>query len=293
MSINRTCLHAFHIVASEGSFSRAAAAHYVSQPTLSAQVKELESRYSIKLFERYGGGVNLTQAGRSLFRITQQRFNRELEAERLLMAANAKTSGHLRIGADSPYLIFPFMAAFQRLYPEVTLKIDFGNSSQLLESLNARRHDLIVVPGIKPSKYIYCLPLQADRLIAFVNKDHAWAAKRSIRLADLGDQSIVLRETGSNTRSRFEAILEKSDIVLDKNKTLIIGSREGVCEAVAAGLGVGIVSESEFGHDRRLHPLTIRDVKIRHNEYIAGLESRKTDPVIKAFMETTSPRSST
>lgn len=286
MPINRTCLHAFHIVASEGSFSRAAAANYVSQPTLSAQVKELEARYDVKLLERHGNGVNPTRFGQSLLAITRQMFQLELEAEQLLTAAHTTTTGQLRIGADSPYLIVPHMAAFQSLYPEVKLQIDFGNSRQLLESLNARRHDLIVVPGIKATQKIYRLPLQADRLIGFVNHEHPWSGKRSIRVADLEGQQIILREAGSSTRSRFEAILKKRGISLGDLESLVIGSREGVCEAVAAGLGVGIVSQSEFGHDRRLHPLALRDVKTRHSEYIAGLESRKTDPVIRAFLDT-------
>ena len=290
MSINRTCLHAFHIVAIEGGFSMAAAAHHVSQPTLSAQVKELELRYQVDLFERRGRGVKLTNIGRSLFSITQKLFTFELEAEQLLLAAHSRTTGVLRIGADSPYLVIPLIASYQSIYPEVKVNIDFGNSKQLLSALNARQFDLIVLPGIKSRKNIYSLPLLSDRLIAFVNLDHPWAHKRSIKLSELAKQRIVLREKGSSTRLRFETIVKHRSITIDEERLIYIGGREGVREAVAAGLGIGIVAESEFGHDKRLHPLLIRDVKTKHTEYVACLNERKDNPIIKLFMDITAPR---
>lgn len=287
MSINRTCLHAFHIVACEGSFSKAAAAHHVSQPTLSAQVKELELRYQVHLFERRGRGVQLTNIGHSLFTITQKLFSFEFEAEQLLLAAHSRTTGVLRIGADSPYLVIPLIALYQSIYPEVKVKIDFGNSKQLLNALYARQFDLIVLPGINSLKNLYSLPLLNDRLIAFVNLQHPWAIKRSIKLIELEGQRIVLRERGSSTRLRFETIVKHRGIALDEENLIIIGGREGVCEAVAAGLGIGIVAESEFGHDNRLHPLLIRDVKTKHTEYVACLDKRRDDPIIEAFMDAT------
>ena len=268
----------------------AAAAHHVSQPTLSAQVKELELRYQVNLFERRGRGVELTNIGRSLFSITQHLFTFELEAEQLLLAAHARTTGVLRIGADSPYLVIPLIAVYQSIYPEVKVEIDFGNSKQLLNALHARQYDLIVLPGIKSRKNLSSLPLLDDRLIAFVNLEHPWVDKRSITLSELAKQRIVLRERGSSTRLRFESIVEHRGIMLDNENLIIIGGREGVCEAVAAGLGIGIVAESEFGHDKRLHPLLIRDVKIKHTEYVACLDKRKDDPVIHAFMDVTQLR---
>jgi len=283
MSINRTCLHAFHIVATEASFSLAAEAHHVSQPTLSAQVKELETRYKVSLFERRGRGVVLTEFGQSLHQLTQKIFNLESEAEQLLLSKESKISGILHIGADSPFLIIPLMRSFKEKYSEVNLQIDFANSKQLLESLKSRKFDLILLPDIKPSSQLYSQKLQSDRLIVFVDVNHPWANKNSINLSDLIEQNIVLREKGSNTRSRFETILKNRNLQLNPNNVSVISSREGVREAVAAGFGIGIVSESEFGHDKRLHPLNIRDVKSKHTEYLVCLERRRSELVIKAF----------
>ncbi len=288
MSINRTCLHAFHIVATESSFSLASEAYHVSQPTLSAQVKELETRYKVNLFERKGRGVALTVFGQSLYEITQKIFALETQAEQLLLSKESKVSGTLRIGADSPFLIIPLMKGFKEKFPDVKLNIDFANSKQLLESLKSRKFDLILLPHIKPSSQLYSQKLQSDRLIVFVDVNHPWTKKRSINLKDLIDQNIVLREKGSNTRSRFETILKNRNFQLDPDAVSVISSREGVREAVAAGFGIGIVSESEFGHDKRLHPLTIRDVKSKHTEFLVCLDKRKDENIIEKFFNTAS-----
>ena len=288
MSINRTCLHAFHIVAKEGSFSLAADAHHVSQPTLSAQVKELEIRYKVDLFERRGRGVVLTAYGHALHELTQQIFVLESQAEQLLVSTQSKITGVLRIGADSPFLIIPLMKNFQRDFADVKLRVDFGNSKQLQESLKSRKFDLILLPDIKANSQLHSQKLQTDRLIVFVNAQHPWAKKRSIKLIELVDQKIVLREKGSNTRSRFETILKKREINLDAKNFSIISSREGVREAVAAGFGIGVVAMSEFGHDKRLHPLLIRDVKSKQTEYLVCLDKRKDETIINKFFSSTS-----
>ena len=285
MTINRTCLHAFHIVATEGSFSLAAEAHHVSQPTLSAQVKELETRYKVNLFERRGRGVDLTVLGQSLHEITQKIFALETQAEQLILSEESKISGILRIGADSPFLIIPLLKSFKEKFPEVKHHIEFANSKQLLESLKSRKFDLILLPDIKPGSQLYSQKLQSDRLIVFVDINHPWTKKSSVNLRDLMGRNIVLREKGSNTRSRFETILKNRNLQLDPDSVFVISSREGVREAVAAGFGVGIVSESEFGHDKRLHPLQIKDVKSRHTEFLVCLQKRYQEPILRNFFK--------
>jgi DNA-binding transcriptional LysR family regulator len=127
------------------------------------------------------------------------------------------------------------------------------------------------------------MPLRRDRLIAFVHRAHAWARRRNVRPAELVGQRLVLREPGSTTRHAFEAALAGAGITI--GEMLEIGSREGVREAVAAGLGVGIVSDFEFGHDPRLHPLTIDGLAGGMTEYAACLADRRELRLVKAFLD--------
>ncbi len=280
--MNHAQLRAFHRVADEGGFTRAAAALNVTQPTLSGQVKALEEAYGVKLFERAGRGVALTDTGRALHAVTRQIFDLETEAEGLLAAARGLKRGRLRVGADAPYHVIPLLAAFNRRHPGIELALAFGNSEFVLQELFARRSDIAVLPDIPRDERLHALAFRRERLVVFVDRAHPWAARRGIRLAELADQRLVLREPGSTTRALFEAALRKHKI--SPAGTLEVGSREAVREAVAAGLGVGAVFESEFGYDDRLHPLALRDATLAATEYAACLRDRRETPVVTAFL---------
>ena len=284
MPISHAHLRSFHAVATHGSFTNAAEALHITQPTLSGQVKELEERYGIKLFVRLGRRIELTDIGQSAYNITRHLFRYEEEVELLLQSARALTSGQLMVAADSPYIVTPLLAQFQRLYPGINISIQYGNSAQLMSWLESRRCDIAVLPNIpEGDTRLDSIPLAPDRLLAFVSKDHAWADRRSITMEELLGQKIILREKGSRTRSIFEETVALSGGVLDK--VMEISGREGVREAVAAGFGVGIVAETELLADSRLRPLTVSNADLTLDEYIVCLKERRGLRVTDAFLE--------
>ena len=283
MSINHAQLRAFHAVASEGSFTRAAAALRVTQPTISAEVKELEDAYGVKLFERIGRGVEITELGKALHEITRRQFGVETEAEQLLLSARGLVRGQLRLAADAPYHVIPLLSAFTRRYPGIKLTLAFGNSHEVLAGLLERRSDVAVLADLALEERLHAVPFRRDRLMLFVERNHPWAARKSVKLAELEGQRLVLREPGSITRARFEEAIADAGVKL--GQTLEIGSREAVREAVAAGLGLGVVFASEFGHDDRLHPIAIRDIKIESTEFAVCLKERLAVRVVRAFFD--------
>ena len=257
---------------------------FITQPTLSGQVRELEERYGILLFVRHGRSIELTDLGKSAFDITRRLFRYEEEVEQLFLSARALTTGKLLVAADSPYIVTPLLAQFQRLYPGIKISIQYGNSQQLMSWLESRRCDVAFLPGIpEADDRLISIPLKPDKLVVFVNQDHAWVSRRSITLKELLEQRIILREKGSHTRAIFEeAILKKS---YELNDPMEISGREGVREAVAAGFGVGIVAENEFQADSRLHSLTISDVDLFFTEYVFCLKEHRSLQVTNAFLE--------
>lgn len=281
--MNHLHLRAFHAVAVHGSFTRAARALNVTQPTISDQIKGLESRYEAKLFERHSRRVEMTALGRALYDVTRRQFKLEADAEQLLLTAKGLTHGQLRVAAGAPHLIIPLLGSFKRRHPGIQLSLQFGNSAIVLRSLFDRRCDLVVLPDIGADARLHALPIRRDRLIAFVEGGHPWSVRRSIHLADLQGQSLVLREVGSRTRAVFEAAMARAGVGL--GETLEIGSREGVREAVAAGLGIGIVSEAELGVDPRLHAIAIRESGLEVTEYAACLAERQSVRVVAAFFD--------
>ena len=281
--MNHSQLRAFHAVAREGSFTRASAVLRVSQPTLSGHVRALEDSYDIALFTRGGRGIELTDIGRTLLSVTERYFACEAEAEHLLARAKGLIKGRLRLGADSPHHALPLLAAFGRRYPAVNKVVTFGNSSAIVDDLHRKRIDVGIFPEAKADNRLHIERLKADRLVIIVNRNHPWAQRRGIRLSDLAAETLLMRETGSTTRAVFEATLANQGV--SPGDMLEIGSREAVREAVAAGLGIGVISEGEFGHDLRLHKLNVSDARLRVVEYAVCRSGEQDGPAIAAFME--------
>ena len=276
-------LRAFHAVATEGSFTAAAQALGVTQPTLSAQVKALEESYGIALFDRRGRGAAPTPLGRQLLEITRRFFLLEEEADELLARARALTTGHLRVVAGGPYHVVPFLARFAERYPAVHISLAIGNSEAVLDSLLHYRADVAVITDIAEDPRLESILCAEQRLVVFMPKRHPWAKRRAIRLGDLEGEPIVLREAGSTTRKLFEQAIAKARVQL--RVVMEIESREAVREAVAAGLGIGVVLEAEFGHDDRLAAVPIADADFTIREYVACLRERRNLRIVSAFLD--------
>ena len=168
MSINHAHLRAFHAVASEGSFTRAARAVHLTQPTLSGQVKALEERYQVRLLDRRSRGVRLTELGCSLHDLTQRQALIHNEIERLLTTARGLLSGHLRVSADAPYQVIPLLAAFHQAYPSIRFSLELGNSETVLQQLLDQRCDVAVLPTPRVDPRLHIVRLAPDELVVFV-----------------------------------------------------------------------------------------------------------------------------
>ena len=277
-----TGLRAFHAVAEQHSFTRAAERLEVSQPTVSEQVKSLESTYRVRLFERRGRQVALTDTGRRLHTVTARLFRNEIDAEQVLRSARQLAHGRLKVGADSPYLVVPLLGAFKRRYPGIQISMSFGNSQVLLDALLSRQVDVVVVPEIGADARLHALPLKRDRIVAILPRGHAWVGRRELRLAELVAATLVLRESGSRTRAIFERGVASAGLRF--GELLEIGSREAIREAVAAHLGVGIIAESEVGNDPRLVAVAIEASDLEVIEYVACVAERRSVQVVDAFL---------
>ena len=287
MSINHAQLRAFHAVAAEGGFTRAAEALHVTQPTLSAQVRELEAAWEIRLFERVGRRIEITEIGRALFVLTTRLASLEGEAEQLLASARGLLRGQLRVMADAPHHIIPLLKPFGARYPAIRFSLTFGNTSETLAALHERACDVAVLPDLAPDPRLHQTVLRRDRLVLCVGTDHKWARRRRIGLGELHGERVVMREPGSATRALFAAALAANSVEL--GETIDIGSREAVREAVAAGLGVGAVLASEFGHDQRLRRLDLAGPPIETTEYVACLRERLPVRSVRAFFDLLPP----
>ncbi len=283
--MNHSQLRAFHAVASEGSFSRAAARLGLSQPTLSAHIKALEEGYGVRLFERggRGRGLRLSALAEALCEVTERYFATEEEARRLLTDAKGQVRGKLRIGADSPHIVLPLLARFSGRYPRVETAVRFANSAALLADVLAARIDIGILPGVAPDRRLLRTAIGKEQLVAIAPRGHAWSGRRRVPLSAFAGEVLVRREPGSLTRALFDRALAERAVA--PREVIEMGSREAVKEAVAAGLGVSVIFESEIGGDGRLTSLELQDAEIKIAEFAICRAERQSETALAAFLD--------
>lgn len=278
-----TRFRAFHAVATSGSFTGGARQLGVTQPTVSAQVADLEAEHGLALFERLPRAVELTGVGRALLIVTTRLFEAEDEANELLAAGSGEVRGTLRLAADAPYQLMPLLGRFLRRYPEVDVHVSLGNSGRVRADVLSRTCDIAILPELEPDARLFSTPLLQDQVALLVPATHAWASVAAVSLCDLEGVALVTREPGSTTREVFERALLKAGIQL--RSRLAIGSREALREAVVAGLGVGIIFASEQRGDPRLTTVPIGSEDVVVVESAVCLRARAWLPTIAAFMD--------
>jgi aminoethylphosphonate catabolism LysR family transcriptional regulator len=275
-------LKAFHAVALHGGFSKAADRLALTQPAISDHIRKLEDAYGSELFLRRRGGVELTPFARKLYAVTERMFEAETEALELLSRARGLEEGSLSIGADAATHVLPLIRRFRERYPKIGLRLVAGNSAQLLGKLDRFEIDFAVIAGTAPQPAYHARLLRDDAISAFAAASHPFAKRQEIAFAEFVQQPVVLREEGSVTRTLFLDEAGRRGLVL--GNVLEIESREAAREAVASGLGVGIVSTAEIVPDARLHSLRFSDWEARMSEWLVCLATRADLHIMRAVL---------
>jgi aminoethylphosphonate catabolism LysR family transcriptional regulator len=276
-------LRSFFAVARHGGFTAGARALHVSQPTVTAQVRALEATYATELFVRRGRGVVLTAAGEALFGIAERIFEQEEEALALLRNTGELRAGRLRVAAVGPYHVMEMLAAFRARHPAIELAVSLGNSEQVVARLLERTTDVAVLAQYAPDARLHFVPFRSHRVVMFVPTSHRFARRRAIRLKELRNEPMIVREPGSTTRKAMDEALRRAGVA--PPIAMEIGSREAVREAVLAGLGIAAVSEIEFVPDPRLRVVPIADADVKTHAHVACLVERRASRVVDAFFD--------
>ncbi|WP_422366766.1 LysR substrate-binding domain-containing protein [Pelagibius sp.] len=277
-------LRAFHHVAVSGGFSRAATALGLTQPAISDQVRKLEEEYDVILFNRHKKQVSLTSAGQRLLEVSRRMFEVEKQAQELLSESRALRLESLRVVADSAHHMLHILGRFRDRYPGVAMVVSAGNSEEVIAQLYDYEAEVGILGEMPKGRDFETIKLSSTPLIAFVSTEHPLGKRKSVSLAALCEQSLVLRERGSKTRQSFEAAVRARGLTL--TPAIEAEGREAVREIVATGGGVGVVSAAEFGQDPRLVPLRLSDCELLMDEALVCLRERAGSKVIRAFFET-------
>ena len=275
-------LKAFHAVALHGGFSKAAERLALTQPAISDQIRKLEEAYGSELFLRRRGGIELTPFARKLYAVTERMFEAEAQALELLSRAKGIEEGSLSIGADAATHVLPLIRRFRERYPKISLRLVAGNSAQLLRRLDRFEIDFAVIAGTPPQQDYHARLLRDDAISAFTAATDPFAKRHEISFSEFAQQPVVLREEGSVTRNLLLDEAARRGLALAN--VMEIESREAAREAVASGMGIGIISTAEIIPDPRLHSLRFSDWEASMSEWLVCLASRADLLLMRAVL---------
>jgi len=274
------------------SFSRAAETLFLTQPTVSGHMKNLEAELGVKLLDRMGKRAIPTEAGEILFRHGTRLLEERDRAKQEIEQLTGRMSGVLTIGGSTipgAYLLPPLIGAFKKKNPGISVQLSIDDTAKITEAVLAGSIRIGIVGARLSDPQLEVHPFESDELVIAVPSRHPWAKKRTVTPRDLKGQPSILREQGSGTRKILEERLEKAGCsISDLNIEAIVGSSDAVRQSVKAGLGISILSLRALTDDieaGRLAAVRVAGVKMERHFYVILLKGRTRSPLCKAFLD--------
>jgi DNA-binding transcriptional LysR family regulator len=284
-------LEIFVKVAELGSFSRAAEALFLTQPTVSEHVRALEDALGVPLLDRLGRGATPTPAGTLLLGYARRMLALAREASQAIEQFQGRVSGELTVGGSTipgEYVVPELIGAFRGKYPDVRISLLIGSSREVQTWVEDGRVEIGVVGAVPAARVLEGRPLMADELVVVVGAEHPWAARATVSLDDLKVEPMILRERGSGSRQTFERALE--GVGLDLGDFRIVGeiaSTQAIKQAVRAGVGVSLISRRAVEDEcraRLLACVAIRDLTVTRAFHLITHRDRTLSPLAQAFL---------
>ncbi len=274
------------------SFSRTATALYLTQPTVSGHIKNLETELGVRLLDRLGRRVVPTEAGEALYshglKLLEQRDLAIQEIESL----TGKVSGTLRLGGSTipgAYILPSIISAFRKKHPSVSVRLLIEDTAKVAEAVLSGDLCMGVVGASVQDSRLEAQDFLKDELVVAVPAGHPLAGKKRVAMEALKKEVFILREEGSGTRRIMEERLEKEGVSLaDLKVSAIVGSSDAVRQAVKAGLGISILSIRALQDDikaGRLSALRLKGIRLERSFSIILLKGRSRSPLCKAFLD--------
>lgn len=257
-------LKIFIAVCDYGKMSLAAKELYITQPSISQAISEIEQHYGVKLFERLSRKLFITEAGERLLSYARHIVSLFDEMEEIIVSKNKNTC--LKIGATitvGTCLINEVLRDFKQFHPDINTKIYVENTGIIEEMILKNTLDIGIVEGEIKSNDIISTPIVPDELILVCSNSHKFSNLEAIDINQLQNQDFILREKGSGTRELFENVLKNAGIKI--NEKWVCSNSEAIKNAVLNGQGLTVISKMLVEEElkiKKLHTIKINNVKL-------------------------------
>lgn len=255
-------------IATEKNFTKAADILYLSQPSLSKQIKTLEKNLDITLIQRENNKISLTENGKILLNYCERILPLCEECCRVFIDLKNGERGNLTIGANQTvgrYLLPKVLELFVKNYPHIKVEIKINSTRNISKSVKNKEVDVGLISGEIPKqfqKHILAEPFLEDEILLIVSKSHPFASKNILSKEDLYDLNFISLYSGSTFRKFIDNVLSQNQIEINRLKIILqVNSVEAMKAAVSLGLGVAFLSSLAMEKDMELKTLKILKIE--------------------------------
>jgi DNA-binding transcriptional LysR family regulator len=281
-------LEVFEAIARLGSFTRAAEELFLTQPTVSMQIKKLTESVGLPLFEQVGKKIYLTDAGRALQQTSKEIFKHFSHFEMTIADLKGMKQGALRLAVvtTAKYFAPRLLGPFCQQYPGIEVSLKVSNRERILERLADNLDDLYILGQPPGGIEAEAEPFLENPLVVLAPAQHPLAGQQRIPLARLAEEPFLLREPGSGTRIATERLFAEHGLAVRVRMEL--GSNEAIKQAIVGGLGVSVLSRHTLALDAPMGQLAILDVEgfpIQRHWYVAYPAGKQLSVVARTFLD--------
>ncbi|MCB1488388.1 MAG: LysR family transcriptional regulator [Bauldia sp.] len=271
-------LRVFEAVARTGSFSRAAEELGITQPSVSTQLRAIESHGKQRLIAREGHTITVTRFGNIVLPKVRAMLSILAEIERVFDDERSLQSGLLRLGYSTDQFAMPMISRFMAAHPGVKVEARSMASIDLIDLLRRGLIDAALITARSPPDGLSCERLRTDPIVLMVPVGHPIAGAGVVTWAELARYPIIRREATSGTRMIFDEAARAAGVSL--RPLIDLGSWESMRAAVLAGMGVGIAVRGEVEPDDRIAVVGIDDAGLWASHFIAALPEMRHSATI-------------
>jgi DNA-binding transcriptional LysR family regulator len=269
----------FNSVAKSLNMSKSAKELLVTQSAISQTIKDLETKFSVKLFLRKNRRLYLTEEGKEFYYYTKKIFDILEEAKLCLENFNTLKKGRVSIGASMTignYLLPELIVKFKQSYPDIDLSLFIGNSAEVIERLRTSEIDIALIEGLPYTndKSIKITRFAKDKLSFICSPQHRFASMQKVALKDLLKEQFIMRERGSGTRQIIEA--EFAKVGAHVKVAYEFNNPEAIKNAVSCNLGVSALSDLIIKNELQmgmLKEIPVSTIKIYRWFYLMKINS--------------------
>jgi DNA-binding transcriptional LysR family regulator len=281
-------LTVFETTARHGSFTRAAEELFITQPTVSSQIKQLTKAVGLPLFEQLGKRLYLTEAGKELLATCHDIFERLDNFKMKIADLKGTKQGKLEIAAitTAKYFIPRLLGSFCRQYPGVDISLNVTNHQQIQRLMMENQDDLYIMSQPPEDIDLCTQPFLDNPLVVLAPRSHPLVGCHNVPIQRLSDEPFIMRETGSGTRQAVQQLFAQHNVSVKVR--LELGSNEAIKQAIAGGLGISVLSQHSVFAEGALGELAILDVQhfpIQRRWYVAYLAGKQLSVIAQTFLE--------